>query len=339
MLRFVFFADARRCGSFLLLGLLLVASCRLHTGTPPYPSRLVDSVAVIDAPLIDAQVSPNGKFVYVTNDYAGALSVVRTSDMQLVAQIPFNEGWSSEGQVLCSPDGQYVYATCFRDDWVAVVRTADQVVIDSLMVEGEVTSVAVAPDGKRLYMAVDADSGFIVVVHLPDDVVEDTFFLPAGGDYITSMRVSPDGAHLFAAGQEGYAYAINLTDKTIDWQSKVWVSFAPSGIVLHPTGDPLYVVADDQYVLVLETDAGSIVDSISLPPDVWGVDIAADGSFLYVTCGYDETLGGLGVVRTSDDSVVSVMPMPGAVYDASPSPDGQRLYVAGENGKLYVLSR
>jgi len=332
------FADARRCGPFLLLGIVLVVSCRLHTDTPSYPSRLVDSVSVIDAPLFDVKVLPSGKFVYVTNDYAGALSVLRTSDMQLVAQIPFNGGWSSSGQVVCSPDGQYVYATCYTDDdGVAVVRTADQVVVDSFMVDGEVTSVAIAPDGKRLYMAVDADSGFIVVARLPDDVVEDTIF-PAGMDiYISSLQVAPDGSRLFVGNYEN-VFAMELSDNTVVWKTQTWVSPAPGGIVLHPTGSSLYVADQQECVLVLEAGTGAISDSVLLPPNVWNMDVAPDGSFLYVACG-DETLGGLAVVRTSDDSLVSVTAMPDEVYDAAPSPDGRRLYVACENGKLYVLSR
>jgi DNA-binding beta-propeller fold protein YncE len=338
-----FVAGAFRYGSFLLFGLLCSASCKLFTRAASYPTRLVDSVTVSDAPLIDAQVSPNGKLVYVTDEFSGKLSVVRTSDMQLVAQIPFNDGWwGGAGQaVVCSPDGKYAYATEYRYDWVAVVRASDQVVVDSLMVDGEVTGVAVAPDGKRLYMAVDADSDFVVVVRLPDDVVEDTIFMPGIDIYITSLQVAPDGARLFAGNlEEGGVYAIGLSDNTVEWTATAWGSAAQGGIAVHPAGSPLYVV-EDSIVSVRESGTGALIHSISLPRSLWSADVSPDGSCLYVTCGYDSSRGAVAMVRTSDDSMVRVTAMPSDVWacDAAPSPDGNRLYVAGNNGKLYVLGR
>jgi DNA-binding beta-propeller fold protein YncE len=47
----------------------------------------------------------------------------------------------------------------------------------------------------------------------------------------------------------------------------------------------------------------------------------------------------VAVVRTSDNEVVRVITMPTEVYDVAPSPDGEKLYVGADNGKLYVLSR
>jgi len=47
----------------------------------------------------------------------------------------------------------------------------------------------------------------------------------------------------------------------------------------------------------------------------------------------------VAVVRTFDNKVVRVIAMPDVVLDVAPSPDCQRLYVAAENGKLYVLGR
>jgi hypothetical protein len=85
--------------------------CSVTVVVPPYPYRLVDSVEIIDAELLDAQVIPNGDFVYVTSYQVGSLAAVRAGDLQVVTQISFNSGWGSLGQVVCSPDGDYVYGT------------------------------------------------------------------------------------------------------------------------------------------------------------------------------------------------------------------------------------
>jgi len=327
---------AWRCGSFLLLGLLLSTGCRIHSSAQTYPDRLVDSIDIGHG-LIDAQVLPNGKFVYAMSEDAGVLSVVRTSDLQLVAQIG---GLSCcGGQVACSPDGRYIYATNYTDnDWVAVVRTADHVVIDSLMVDGEVNGVAVSPDGKRLYMAVDADFTFIVVARLPDNVIEDTVFVPRANGLITALRVSPNGAHLFVGTtDESEILSVSLPDLGLEWRVDSDLPWS-GGIVVNPSGSPIYA-AENSHVSARESGTGAVIDSIAFSPYVRSVDVARDGSFICVAYDAEEDKGTVAVVRTSDDSVVCVIALPDAVYDAAPSPDGQKLYVAGGNGKLYVLGR
>jgi DNA-binding beta-propeller fold protein YncE len=311
---------------------------------PSYPYRLVDSVAIGGA-LYDAQVLPNGEFVYVTEMLGGVLSVVRTSDLDLVAQIPLNEGWWGEGdvQVMCSPDGDYVYPVPYSYDCVGIVRTASQLVVDSLKLGEEIGVIcsAISPDGRHLYVAVDAESGFVVVSRLPEGVVEDTIFTPGVYTSVTSMKVAPDGSRLYSVDISDWGWrvcATRLSDYAIEWQvPDEEVSEGSGALVVHPSGSRLYVL-DEERVSVRGSGNGFIVGGASLESP-WSAEIAPDGSFLYVACAGTVSNGALAVVRTSDNKVVRVIAMPTGFEDVAPSPDGQKLYVAGENGKLYVLGR
>jgi DNA-binding beta-propeller fold protein YncE len=306
----------------------------------------MDSVLVSDEdPLIEAHVSPNGELVYVAVDFDASLSVVRTSDLQVVVQIPFYFSWWARagggggGRMVCSPSGDYVYANLYRGDYLAVVRTADEVVVDSLFLGVEdMPSVAISPDGKRLFLAVD-DPRSIVAVRLPDNVVEDTISTLGAYSYVSSMKVAPDGTRLYVVDEgSGRVCSIRLSDKSIEWQVSGWGwSEGPGAIVVHPTGNPLYVLQDG-FISVRESGTGSLIDSIAVS-SFWNSDISPDGSFLYVTCSGSNDSGAVAVVRTSDNKVVRVIAMPAAVYDVAPSPDGKRLYAACDNGELYVLSR
>jgi DNA-binding beta-propeller fold protein YncE len=315
------------------------ASCSVTSIVPPYPYKLVDSVFVADAPLAEVEVLPNGEFIYVTSEWSASLSVVRSSDMQLVAQVPFYAGWWGGGgeRMVCSPDGEYVYATDYRYEYLAVVRTASQTVVESLMV-GEPTGIAISPDGKRLFVAVDDDFGSIVVVRLPDGVIEDTIFTLGDCSYVKSLKVAPDGALLYAAdlGEERIC-AVRLSDDSIEWQAPAEVYNGPDALVLHPSGNPFYVL-EYGCISVRQSSTGSPTDSVAVVPS-WGAGIAPDGSYFYITCHDSADKGALAVMRTSDNAVVRVITMPDEVDDVATSLDGQRLYLAGDNGKLYVLSR
>jgi len=319
------------------------APCSVIATVPSYPYRLTDSVAVGDLALFDAQVLPNGEFVYIADMLDGVLSVVRTSDLHIVTQISLNEGWWGEGDVhvMCSPNNDYVYAVPYSYCYVGVVRTSDQVVMDSLMVYGEADPISstISPDGTRLYVAVDDYPSYVVVFRLPDNVVEDTVFAPGVYYYITSMKVAPGGSRLYAVDLgEGRVCAVRLSDDSIEWQVSGWGwSEGPGAVVVHPTGSPLYVL-QERFVSVRDPGTGFLIDSIPVSSS-WNADISPDGSFLYVTCGGGNDSGAVAVVQTSDNKVVRVIGMPDVVLDVAPSPDGKRLYVPAENGKLYVLSR
>ena len=313
--------------------------CSVKATVPPYPFRLVNSVFVADGALEDIHVLPNGEFVYVTSEWDASLWVVRTSDMRVVAEIPFFTEWWGEGgeRVACSPDGEYVYAAGYRYDYLAVVSTSTQAVVESLYV-GESWGLAISPNGERLYVAVDVyPDWYRLVVRVPEGVVEDTLFSPPGGA-VTCMTVSSDGSRLYAADLDGgRVCSIIVSADSVEWQSSAGFYDGPDAIIQHPSGSTLYVLEYER-VTARQSATGLLTDSIAVEP-YRGADIAPDGSFLYLTCRDDAENPALTVVSTSDGSRVRLSAVPDEILDVAASPDGRRLYLAGVHGTLYVLDR
>jgi DNA-binding beta-propeller fold protein YncE len=298
---------------------------------PSYPYRVIDSVTVSDGFWWNVLVPPPGDYVYLAEEGEDSLWIVRSSDMQLVHRIR----WPYADQMACSPDGRYLCGATGK--WIGFMRMADRTIVDSLPVGDEITSIAFAPDGEHVYVATGYSRSCLTEVRSPDLAVEDTVLTLGSNNHVVSMRVSPDGTCLYAADGAGWVRAVRLRDHAIEWQVPVHVAEQPDGIVLNPTGSYLYGF-EDQQVLVLETGAGVIIDSVPLSRS-GSAEISADGSFIYVRYIDKNADDVIAVVRTTDNEVVRVITIPGAgIWDAVPSPDGQRLYATWE-GKLYVLGR
>jgi len=120
--------------------------------------------------------------------------------------------------VTVSPDGTNVYATGERDGAVAVFSrdgTTGALTFVEVQKDGEggvdglrgASSVTVSPDGARVYVTGSADDA--VAVFSRNETTGELTFLEVhkdgiggvdGLDYAKSVTVSPDGAHVYAAG-------------------------------------------------------------------------------------------------------------------------------------------
>jgi DNA-binding beta-propeller fold protein YncE len=122
-------------------------------------------------------VSPDGRFLYVTATNVDLLVVVDTETWSAIAEIPLNV--FEQGPTRQRLQGLYPNA------------------------------IAVAPDGRRLYIA---DAGINAVQVINVDPVNRTFtpagFIPAGY-YPTAVALSADGKRLFVANGKGEAVGPN----------------------------------------------------------------------------------------------------------------------------------
>lgn len=129
-----------------------------------------------------------GNTVWEVSSYSGGNIVLRGYDARTLAQtsssllVPAIGGVSVSGQgVLTSgPDGN-LYVAAGRT--VAVVNPATRQEISRIQVTaGKAISVAVSPDGTKLYVGVGSPTSFqLVVYNLPSDTVVNETTLPSGG--------------------------------------------------------------------------------------------------------------------------------------------------------------
>ena len=183
-------------------------------------------------------VSPGGKHVYVAGTYDDAIAVFQYN--QTTKHLVFTEqvvdgqngvdGLQGVFSVTVSPDGNNVYAAGTLESTVSVFardRITGQLTFVEMLEDDEngveglafVRSVEVSPDGNNLYAAGTFDNAISVFSRDKEDgrltfveVLRDDVNGVDGLGAVVSLRVSPNGEHLYAAGANDDAVAVFVRD-------------------------------------------------------------------------------------------------------------------------------
>ena len=110
--------------------------------------------------LVSASRGYASVYAYVSNSFDNTVSVIRTSDNEVIANVAVGE-WPYG--VAISPDGEYVYVTNTGDDTVSVIRTCDHTVTATIGVGPSPGGVFVSPDGSYVYTANNDDNTVSVI--------------------------------------------------------------------------------------------------------------------------------------------------------------------------------
>jgi outer membrane protein assembly factor BamB len=156
-----------------------------------------------------------GSTVWVVATYNGGGIVLHGYDSQTLAQVasvpvPAIGGVSgqSAGVLAAGPDGKLYVAA---GDTVAIVNPASRAVTHRIFLTGiQASSVAVSPDGGKLYVGTGPSGSFRLMV-----------YDPATGRQVSSSRMSASGGNLLAT--DGGVWGTTGTGMS------EWVWFAPRG--------------------------------------------------------------------------------------------------------------
>ena len=210
----------------------------------------------------DLAVSPDGSQVWVAEtgpqtsaSSPSAVSVISTATNKVTAR------WNLPGapeQIRFSASGDRVYVSTAGG--VAVYSTATRKPAGFIRGLGDPRGLAVAPDGKSLYVT-GTESNQLYVVSTATDRVTRTIKV---GQMPWQVVVSPDGKTVYVANPDSNSVSVisaasNKVTKTLT------VPGVPDTLALTPNGQQLWVGARiAAKVVVLSTADGSTVGSINL---------------------------------------------------------------------------
>ena len=339
------------------------------------------------------KVSPDGNHVYVAGSIDDAIVVFKrnviTGTLTWLAKYSNGTngitGLDGAYAIDITPDGNHIYVTSPDENAVAVFQrnvisgelTLVQVIEDEA---GGVTAmnfplgIIVSQDGKHVYVTSFSDRALNVFSRDPLtgtlSLVEAHIDGQAGVDGLDAAYgayISPDGNHVYVAGQDDNAIsafsrddvtgALTYIDSYFDDTNGVNGLQGATSVIASPDGNYLYVSGSvEDAVAIFSRDAGTGVltyismiqegvngvSGISYPLEI---DISNDGKNLYVTGFGSASLavfdiniitGMLDFKASETGSGLGVSGLDGATATAI-SPDGNNVYVAGNNSDAIVV--
>ncbi len=279
----------------------------------------------------DVVVSPDMRHLYVTSYTPGAVTHFRRQpDGQLVnVATSSNDAIGGARRLALSPDARQLYVAGSGSNGLAFYqRNPDNGFLvlkekfrDGVGADGlkGAYGVAVAPDGRHIYVAGSGESAISIFARHADETVTFQSFMSSTVQLegVRGLAVSPDGAHLYAVGfadnQSGF---VSVYSRDLMTGQLTFVQTRRQGELLSLFPAPRFMVGL----------AGAI-----------DLTISPDGRFVYVAAYYDNAVvaysrqpvgGQLALAYIYRNGVNGITGLTGAT-DVTLSPDGHHLFVAG----------
>lgn len=212
-------------------------------------------------------VSPDGRMLYVANEDAATLSLVRTTDGAIERVIPMGD--EPEG-VGVAPGSHEVIATCEGHGDVFVLDSTG-IPLGRIEVPGRPRSVAFTPDGAKAFIPAETH-GTLTRIDVRRRQPDTTFALPPNSRPMGTL-MAPDAKTLYVSNGRGGTVSV-LELPSLRLRGNVRVGPRPWGIGLSPGGRWLYVAnGPSNDVSVVDTRALKEVARLAVGQGPWGIAV------------------------------------------------------------------
>ncbi len=220
---------------------------------------------------------------------------------------------------------QNAYLPDFTTGVLKVVNIATNTVVDNIAIGTGGNSVAVSPDGSRVYVGYYDDgtnSNLITVINAADHSVVKNILVNNEVPYVDGITISPDGSKLFFANLDTL-YALNTQTLQIAAAYGVGTNELLEGVAVSPDGSTVYAAGlDNIYVM----NATTYAIGTSIPINTLGLYqlmVSPNGKVLYAT---DIVDGGLVYIDIANKKSTTFNDQKELYTSVVPSHDGNTLY-------------
>ena len=287
------------------------------------------------------QIAPNGKFAYIANPGAGAITVLNTANDRVSGTIKIPQG--PPQSVSFSPDSRTAYVSVYNTrgsvHLVAFIDTATSTVTSTVQVDNLTPGPSTtSPDGRDLYVpnhnTVLSGTGHNVI-----DVID-----TATRELVDDIPV-PANPHWIVFGTNGRFYSTDHMSATVTVLNaknnaiitEIPVGETPHSAALSPDGSRLAVTSfDGNVVFLINTATDKMVAQIPVGRNPLDIAYSRDGRYLFTANNLGNTVT---VIDTADNRVIAEIPTGRAPTSISVLPNGRQAYVTDEgDGTIEMLN-
>ncbi|MDY0128928.1 MAG: PKD domain-containing protein [Methanosarcina vacuolata] len=219
----------------------------------------------------------------------------------------------------------YAYIITGDDsDTVSVIDTATNNVTATVDVGDGPFGVAVSPDGTKVYVTHQSNTGHVSVIDTATNKVTAT--VPVGS-YPAGVAVTPNGKKVYVANDVRNNGTVSVIDTaTNNVTATVPVGSYPIGVAVNKAGTKVYVGnRGSDTVSVIDTATNKVKATVKGVKSPFGIAVSPDGSKVYLT---NEGKNGIvSVIDTATNKVQTTLGVKPYPLGVAVSPDGSKLYV------------
>jgi YVTN family beta-propeller protein len=286
------------------------------------------------------EIAPNGKFAYVTNPGAGAITVLNTANDLVSGTIKIPQG--PPQFVSFSPDSRTAYVSVYGSHsvpLVAFVDTATGTVTSTVAVDNFTPGPSTtSPDGRYLYVP-----NHNTALSGADENVVDV--IDTASKMLIGRIPVPANPHWVAFGKNGRFYTTDHMSATVTVLNaqnnaiitEIEVGETPHSEAVSPDGSRLAVTSfDGNVVYLINTATDKEVAVIPVGKNPLDIAYSPDGRYLFTANNQDSTVT---VIDTADNRVIAEIPTGKAPTSISVLPNGRQAYVTDESdGTIEILN-
>jgi YVTN family beta-propeller protein len=229
-------------------------------------------------------IIPNGKRAY-TGNVDGTISIIDTSTDKLINTLDIGGP-----VIILSPDGKYIYAVSGNS--VAVISTINNIVVNIIPIPNFSDSLAITPDGSRLYVAISGtfpsyDNRVVVI----DTVTSSIIATLNVGTRPINVAIDAFGNRAYIVVNGNYFMGSGISSvAVIDIQTNVVIATIPVGNnptyeLITPNGSKVFVINTNPNTgdITAINTVTNTTSSIMVGNSPVNMAIIPDGSKLIVT--------------------------------------------------------
>jgi len=218
---------------------------------------------------LDMALSGDGATLYISNSGAGVITAIDVATLH-VAELPVPLGFDPFGMAVAGAT-QTVYVTDIDGDEVLAIGPEGSI-IARIDVPGRPRSLAVSPDGSRLYVTSFAQ-GELTVIDVAANRVVNRIALPVSGAF--AVAVSPDGRKIYVTGHDdGVVVIIDAARERV--LETVQTGTQPRALAFSPSGDLVFVTsASSGEIYVLDAEENAVLQIFSAGNGPRGIAVIA----------------------------------------------------------------